>query len=105
MRGKLLLARDQYRGPLEGTASGSGVSANNINLSRRRIATITEYFRNYIEKQVGEFDARRFSYVEQPLGSEGYEGDYPRTGVCRIYDVRAARDNKVTIVRLDAIRR
>nr|MBX2875758.1 hypothetical protein [Saprospiraceae bacterium] len=90
---------------LEGTASGSGVPANNISLSSRRIATITEYLRNYMEKEVGEFDAERISYVVQPLGSEGYKGNYPRTGLCRIYDVRAARDRKVRIVRLDAIRK
>jgi|GEM_PF-3399520 len=86
-----------------GAASGSGGAVHNNSLSGRRIATITEYFRSYIEKQVGEFDETRFSYVSDPQGSKGYKGTYPRTGVCRIYDVRASRDRNIRIIKVEGI--
>ncbi|NRB50470.1 MAG: hypothetical protein HRU41_22570 [Saprospiraceae bacterium] len=88
---------------VEGAASGSGGLVHNNSLSGRRIATITEYFRDYIEKQVGEFDATRFSYVERQKGSSEYEGNYPRRGVCRIYDVRAARDRNIRILKVEGL--
>lgn len=88
---------------VEGAASGSGGAVHNNSLSGRRIATITEYFRSYIEKQVGDFDVTRFNYVEQPKGSKEYKGNYPSIGVCRIYDVRAARDRNIRILKVEGI--
>ncbi len=88
---------------IEGAASGSGNSAWNNSLSSRRIATITQYFKNYFEEQQEEFDETRITYKLVPKGSSGYAkraNKYPRTGECRIYDVRAARDRNIKILQV-----
>lgn len=93
---------------IEGAASGSGGSTWNNNLSGRRIATMTQYFRKYFEEEGEAFDENRIAYNRVPKGSSAYEklkeaNRYPRTGECRIYDVRAARDRNINILRITFI--
>lgn len=88
---------------IEGAASGSGNPTWNNSLSSRRIATMTQYFKNYFEKQGEAFDENRITYNPVPKGSSEYEKgkkSYPKTGECRIYDVRAARDRNIKILQI-----
>lgn len=88
---------------IEGAASGSGNPVWNNSLSSRRIATMTQFFKNYFEEQEIEFDENRIVYNLVPKGSSGYDkraNKYPRTGECRIYDVRAARDRNIKILQV-----
>lgn len=88
---------------IEGAASGSGDPGKNNSLSGRRIATMTQYFRNFFEEQGIDFNASRIEYKPVQTGSTAYDKlnkTYPKTGECRIYDVRAARDRNIMIRRI-----
>lgn len=93
---------------IEGAASGSGNPTWNNSLSGRRIATMTQYFRNFFEEEGVDFESSRIVYNQVPKGSSAYSkltgaNRYPRTGECRIYDVRAARDRNIRILRISFI--
>ena len=99
------LANYDIKIDIEGAASGSGDPGRNNSLSGRRIATMTQYFRNFFEQQGIDFEASRIEYNPVQKGSSRYTGlrgvnRYPRTGECRIYDVRAARDRNIKILRI-----
>lgn len=77
-------------------AINSGAATNS--LAARRLATLTEYFRNYFKKQGVDFDEKRISYRLTPKAPSAASATYPRTGKCSMYDVRVARDRKIQIV-------
>ena len=97
------LANYDIKIDIEGAASGSGSATHNNSLSGRRIATMTQYFRNFFKEQEIDFEASRIKYNPVEKGSKEYDEfkkTYPRRGECRIYDVRAARDRNINILRI-----
>lgn len=93
---------------IEGAASGSGDQSWNNSLSGRRIATMTQYFRNFFQIQGIDFEESRIEYNQVPKGSSAFSqlqgaNRYPRTTECRIYDVRAARARNIKILRISFV--
>ncbi|NRB50507.1 MAG: PKD domain-containing protein [Saprospiraceae bacterium] len=83
---------------VDGSNSTVGSGAARNSLFGRRLSTVTNYFRNYFEREGVKFDVSRITFQFSQPDSQGPQNSYPTRGKCSTYDVRAARDRKLQIV-------